>query len=411
MQQLTRSFVLHCSLIRKLGEDGKLRLAADMAQFELALAPLETLCGSKVPDLGAEYKMMRWVAASLQCCSRWQCLPAAALPGAGPRADQCQRGRCSADQVCLSVDAAAFNAGSVALQHLFSRGPSHLRSPHQLHGWKLHQVPMCCCCAMRRHTRQYVVWLMGHGEADALQMVAAALQDYVEAVNVCTRPAQPISAAAEPRREGVCAGVSRDDGAAGARAPRLAFRCLADEHSSQSSKAGTCMTMRGAGSTASGSGSETGRMRGVRLAGADRAAPNRARSSSASNPIVAAAFAGGPERHDVDERGGSGCSQRSRVANATAVPILAPMMDETKAGAAAVWQASLMAARPAAHLRPGLRNDIELVHPLQQRRGGLVHVSDGRTIVHWHRGLRPHAARQIEAERRQHLCARQRCGS
>jgi hypothetical protein len=48
-------FVRHASLVRPLGDGGKMRLAADFAQMELAVAPL---C-RKVTDLGKPYRMLR----------------------------------------------------------------------------------------------------------------------------------------------------------------------------------------------------------------------------------------------------------------------------------------------------------------------------------------------------------------
>lgn len=48
-------FVRHASLIRPLGEGGKMRLAADFAQMELAISPF---C-RKVSDLGNHYKLLR----------------------------------------------------------------------------------------------------------------------------------------------------------------------------------------------------------------------------------------------------------------------------------------------------------------------------------------------------------------
>ena len=48
-------FVRHASLIRPLGEGGKMRLAADFAQMELAVAPLTR----KVSDLGKSYRLLR----------------------------------------------------------------------------------------------------------------------------------------------------------------------------------------------------------------------------------------------------------------------------------------------------------------------------------------------------------------
>ena len=48
-------FLRHASLIRPLGEGGKMRLAADFAQMELAVAPLCT----RVTDLGNTYRQLR----------------------------------------------------------------------------------------------------------------------------------------------------------------------------------------------------------------------------------------------------------------------------------------------------------------------------------------------------------------
>lgn len=48
-------FVRHASLLRPLGDGGKMRLAADFAQMELAVHPL---C-KRVGDLGKSYKLLR----------------------------------------------------------------------------------------------------------------------------------------------------------------------------------------------------------------------------------------------------------------------------------------------------------------------------------------------------------------
>ena len=48
-------FVRHAALIRPLGDGGKMRLAADFAQMELAIAPLSR----KVADLGNSYRILR----------------------------------------------------------------------------------------------------------------------------------------------------------------------------------------------------------------------------------------------------------------------------------------------------------------------------------------------------------------
>ena len=52
-------YVRHLALVRPLGEGGKLQLAADMAQMELALAPLLGPAGASVAVLGAPYRALR----------------------------------------------------------------------------------------------------------------------------------------------------------------------------------------------------------------------------------------------------------------------------------------------------------------------------------------------------------------
>uniref|UniRef100_A0A8C2ZY46 Conserved oligomeric Golgi complex subunit 5 n=1 Tax=Cyclopterus lumpus TaxID=8103 RepID=A0A8C2ZY46_CYCLU len=54
-QRAIELFIRHTSLLRPLGEGGKMRLAADFAQMELAVAPL---C-RRVSDLGKPYRMLR----------------------------------------------------------------------------------------------------------------------------------------------------------------------------------------------------------------------------------------------------------------------------------------------------------------------------------------------------------------
>ena len=48
-------YVRHVTLIRPLGEGGKMRVTTDMAQIELALAPFY----QKLADLGPPYRQLR----------------------------------------------------------------------------------------------------------------------------------------------------------------------------------------------------------------------------------------------------------------------------------------------------------------------------------------------------------------
>ncbi|XP_048587951.1 conserved oligomeric Golgi complex subunit 5 isoform X2 [Nematostella vectensis] len=99
-------FVCHASLLRPIGEGGKLKLAADMAQIEFAVGPL---C-RKVSDLGKPYKLLRSFRPLL-----FQTSP-------------------------KIVDNPALGESlpySVVLHYLFSRAPSELKSPHEVAGWTL----------------------------------------------------------------------------------------------------------------------------------------------------------------------------------------------------------------------------------------------------------------------------------
>ena len=61
---VVRAFSRHLTLVRPLGEAGKLRIAADMAHFELALEPLLHAATKgtgklELSDLGAAYTELR----------------------------------------------------------------------------------------------------------------------------------------------------------------------------------------------------------------------------------------------------------------------------------------------------------------------------------------------------------------
>jgi hypothetical protein len=72
-------FVRHACMINSIAEEGKMRLASDLTQLELALAPL----GCNLAEVGASYRSLR------------------------------------------------------SLRQLFSRAPSEMRPPHTLRGWTL----------------------------------------------------------------------------------------------------------------------------------------------------------------------------------------------------------------------------------------------------------------------------------
>ncbi|XP_038934049.1 conserved oligomeric Golgi complex subunit 5 isoform X1 [Rattus norvegicus] len=103
-QRAIELFIRNASLIRPLGEGGKLRLAADFAQMELAVGPL---C-RRVSDLGKSYRMLRSFRPLLFQTSEH----VADSPAVG--------------------DIIPF---SIIIQFLFTRAPAELKSPFQRAEW------------------------------------------------------------------------------------------------------------------------------------------------------------------------------------------------------------------------------------------------------------------------------------
>uniref|UniRef100_A0A8C9YYH0 Conserved oligomeric Golgi complex subunit 5 n=1 Tax=Sander lucioperca TaxID=283035 RepID=A0A8C9YYH0_SANLU len=130
-------FVRHTSLLRPLGEGGKMRLAADFAQMELAVAPL---C-RRVSDLGKPYRMLRSFRPLLFQTSEL----VASSPAVG-------------DLIPYST----------LLHFFFTRAPPELKSPHQRAEWSI---------------ARYSQWLDDHpSERDRLTLIRGALEAYVQSV-------------------------------------------------------------------------------------------------------------------------------------------------------------------------------------------------------------------------------------
>eukprot|EP00066_Takifugu_rubripes_P022163 XP_011611429.1 PREDICTED: conserved oligomeric Golgi complex subunit 5 [Takifugu rubripes] len=136
-QRAVELFVRHSSILRPLGEGGKMRLAADFAQMELAVAPM---C-RRVSDLGRPYRMLRSFRPLLFQTSE------------------------------LIVNNAAVGEVipySTLLHFLFTRAPPELRSPHQRAEWSI---------------ARYSQWLDDHpSERDRLSLLRGALEAYVQSV-------------------------------------------------------------------------------------------------------------------------------------------------------------------------------------------------------------------------------------
>jgi len=135
--QCIEKFVRHASLVRPLAEGGKMKLAADFAQMEMAISPL---C-YRVSDLGKPYRLLRASRPLLFQTTEH----AAANPAIG-------------DIIPYSV----------IIHFLFGRAPPELKSPHQAVSWSL---------------SRYSQWLDDHQtEKDRLQFIKGSLESYVQSV-------------------------------------------------------------------------------------------------------------------------------------------------------------------------------------------------------------------------------------
>ncbi|XP_023694125.1 conserved oligomeric Golgi complex subunit 5 [Paramormyrops kingsleyae] len=136
-QRAIELFVRHGSLLRPLGEGGKMRLAADFAQMELAVAPL---C-RRVSDLGKPYRLLRSFRPLLFQTS---------------------------ELIASSQAVGDLIPYSTMLHFLFTRAPLDLKSPHQRAEWSI---------------ARYSQWLDDHpSEKDRVTLIRAALEAYVQEV-------------------------------------------------------------------------------------------------------------------------------------------------------------------------------------------------------------------------------------
>jgi len=131
-------FMRHTTLIRPLGPSGRMRLTADYAQLEMALAPI---C-QRMGDLGRAYRSLRSFKPLL-----YQ----------------------EAEAIAQSPVVGDLIPYSIALQYLISsHGPPEMKSPHENRNWS---VP------------RYTKWTDEHpNEADRLSLIKDTLESYVKTV-------------------------------------------------------------------------------------------------------------------------------------------------------------------------------------------------------------------------------------
>ncbi|KPP74815.1 conserved oligomeric Golgi complex subunit 5-like, partial [Scleropages formosus] len=156
-QRAIELFVRHASLLRPLGEGGKMRLAADFAQMELAVAPL---C-RRVSDLGKPYRLLR-----------------SFRPLLFQTSEHIANSQATGDLIPYST----------ILHFLFTRAPPELKSPNQIinediRDAVLKQECLSSQCRAEWSIARYSQWLDDHPlEKDRLTLIRAALEAYVQEV-------------------------------------------------------------------------------------------------------------------------------------------------------------------------------------------------------------------------------------
>ncbi|SJK97285.1 uncharacterized protein ARMOST_00536 [Armillaria ostoyae] len=138
VQYIIKTFVLHVSIVKPLGEAGKLQLTSDMTELEFALSAFlvespQEKRGGNLESVGPEYKMLRAMR------------PLLFLENS---------------QLVLSQ----YTAGLpplIVLHHILVRSPIPL--PHSLHGWQ---------------EAEYVRWVDEHTEEEAWTLVDGGLSHW-----------------------------------------------------------------------------------------------------------------------------------------------------------------------------------------------------------------------------------------
>ncbi|KAF5401924.1 hypothetical protein PHET_04649 [Paragonimus heterotremus] len=134
------AFLYNVSLVSPLNERGRLRLAADCAEFELALAPLlASKVGSSLAVLAPEaYARLRAFRPIL--LAETEQITDAFISSS----EQISHARLDIENL----------PPSLVCQHLFSRAPAEIRPPHSITGWS---------------TTRYIAWALAQTE-DAVRM-------------------------------------------------------------------------------------------------------------------------------------------------------------------------------------------------------------------------------------------------
>ncbi|KAG5637228.1 hypothetical protein H0H81_005350 [Sphagnurus paluster] len=155
VKHVIKTFVLHVSIARPLGESGKLRLASDMAELEFALSVFivenpQSKRGGDLEVIGDEYRMLR----AMRFVIFSDLL--------NNRADKIHRPLLFLDNSMLAMpDRTVGLPPLIILHHILVRSPLPL--PHELHGWQ---------------EAEYVRWVDEHTEREAWTLVEGGLSHW-----------------------------------------------------------------------------------------------------------------------------------------------------------------------------------------------------------------------------------------
>jgi hypothetical protein len=136
VEKLLVLFVRHACLIHRFGEAGRLKLAGDMAEFEMAFTPFEC----KLSEVGAAYRQLRALRPLLFC-----------------DVQGIVNSRAVGEAITVSL----------VIHHLFSHAPEEILPPHNLKGWTF---------------EQYSRWLDERTEAEKLRAIRESLEIYANSV-------------------------------------------------------------------------------------------------------------------------------------------------------------------------------------------------------------------------------------
>jgi len=145
-RHLISVFLLHASIVRPLGESGKLKLTTDMTELEVSIQSLlatgqpmgaksSASKSIKLSQIGDEYLALRSLRTILFSDIKTLANPV--------------------ETVHLPI--------AVVLHHIIVHGP--LRLPHEVHGWS---------------EAEYVLWLQKHQDAEIIDLVEKAVEGQLD---------------------------------------------------------------------------------------------------------------------------------------------------------------------------------------------------------------------------------------